>query len=1082
MNPGPPPPPHAPSPHAPPPGGRVTGAPSQVEVRVTAPDLARRASLERTRGRLVIASGGFLLLFGAVAVKLAGATVVFPMASRRLEHMARLPAPKPPVPPADTQGAAPGDLPVTVAAPVPDHDGAPHTRAQITDRNGEILAISLPTAGLFANPREMMDTAEAAAKLKAVLPRLDLEVVQARLSSGKGFVYIARGISPREQLAVNNLGIPGVYFQPTERRRYPQGRVGAHVVGGVDVDAHGVAGVERAFDERLRTDPTPLRLSLDIRVQAAMRDELLKSMTEFHAIGACGIVMDVRTGEVIAMVSLPDFDANKPGEATPEERFNRAVTGMYEPGSTFKLQTAAMSLDSGAGHLWNSYDAAHDIKIGRFTIQDFQGKHRALSFPEVIAYSSNLGAAHMAVAVGAERQQNWLRAMGMFGRIGIELPEQGQPIVQPLANWKEIATMTVGFGHGIAVSPLHVVRGTAALANGGLVLKPTILAVDPATPREPGTRVMQQSTSDTVRKLMRLVVTDGYGKPADVPGYFVGGKTGTAEKTTAHGYKKHANISAFMSVFPMNAPRYAVYFMLDEPKGNASTGGYSTAGAVSAPGAGKVISRIAPMLGLMPETVTAAATQATLAISMNPGRPAGAPANTPATPPRRRTSLGRMIPGLAIPDPRSRPGPAGARARPAGPRVPSGDLRCGSVACWLSLASRRRPACSRARPRTTCRTSRASPPTAGRCAQACSMRHCRARGRMGATSSAMPWRAGRQRCWPGQARRGPRACRPGPWSWTRSRAARWPAWPRSMRVRNRAPSSPSPAPTARPAPPSSCASSGPVRRARRQPGHPGPDRPRRCQRPRPDHAGPGGAGGHARRPRAGWRAGGGDGGVLARAGPVPAGWGAPRRCRVQQPDAGPPGLPRHDGRLPDREAAAVPGRAARRRARGRLRRPGGGVAGRLAHVARLPAAHRGRGRRPDTPAARRGHAGRPGAGAGAGGVRREVRLPLPGGSRPTTQCWPPALALVTGADAAIDLLPGLRGVRGRMELAVTLPNGAAVYVDYAHTPDALDRLLRALRPHTQGRLHVVFGAGGDRDPGKRPLMGAAAAARADVQW
>ncbi len=621
-------------------------------VRVTGPDLARRASMERTRGRLVIAAGGFLLLFTAVVAKLASATIVFPLASRRLEHMTRLPDPTP--------------LPVggtAVAAAEPARDLTPHTRALITDRNGEILAISLQTSGLYANPREMMDTAEAAARLKSVLPRLDLDVVRARLASGKGFVYLARNISPREQLEVNNLGIPGVYFQPAERRRYPQGRVGAHVVGGVDVDAHGVAGVERFFDQRLRDNPEPLRLSLDVRVQAAVRDELLKSMTEFQAIGACGIVMDVRTGEVIAMVSLPDFDANKPGDAKPEERFNRAVTGMYEPGSTFKLQTAAMSLDSGAGHLWNSYDAAHDIKIGRFTIQDFQGKHRALSFPEVIAYSSNLGAAHMAQAVGAERQQSWLRAMGMMTRVGIELPEQGQPIVQPSANWKEIATMTVGFGHGIAVSPLHVVRGTAALANGGLVLKPTILAVDPAVAREAGTRVMQHSTSDTVRKLMRLVVTDGYGKPADVPGYFVGGKTGTAEKTTAHGYKKHANISAFMSVFPMNAPKYAVYFMLDEPKGNASTGGYSTAGAVSAPGAGRVIARIAPMLGLMPETVTAAATQATLAIPMQPGRPANAPASVPvAHVPAHPTPVPANLPAREPVVPRREAGPATAVA------------------------------------------------------------------------------------------------------------------------------------------------------------------------------------------------------------------------------------------------------------------------------------------------------------------------------------------------------------------------------------------------------------------------------------
>jgi cell division protein FtsI (penicillin-binding protein 3) len=355
----------------------------------------------------------------------------------------------------------------------------------------------------------------------------------------------------------------------------------------------------------------------------------------------------VRTGEVIAMLSLPDYDANKFGQARPEERFNRAITGMYEPGSTFKLQTAAMSLDSGVGHLWNTYDAAHDIHFGRFTISDFQGKHRALSFPEVIAYSSNLGAAHMAQAMGAERQRSWLQAMGMFTRVGIELPEQGQPIVQPAANWKEIATMTVGFGHGIAVSPLHVVRGTAAIANGGTVLRPTILAPEPGMAPRTGTRVMQQATSDTMRKLMRLVVTDGYGKPADVPGYFVGGKTGTAEKTAGHGYKKHANISAFMSVFPMNAPKYAVYFMLDEPKGNASTGGYSTAGAVSAPGAGRVIARIAPMLGLMPETVTAAATQATLAMPLVVGRPVGSretpvvkvPAPAPAAPRQREANL-----------------------------------------------------------------------------------------------------------------------------------------------------------------------------------------------------------------------------------------------------------------------------------------------------------------------------------------------------------------------------------------------------------------------------------------------------------
>jgi cell division protein FtsI (penicillin-binding protein 3) len=569
-------------------------------VRVTAPDLQRRAALEKTRSRLLLATGGFMLLFGAVVAKLAGATIIFPMTPHLPPEVVQV------IPPPDDGGAAQDPPPLK------------GVRAQITDRNGDILAVSIPTSGLFANPREMMDTVEAAHKLKLALPRLDEDVVRARLTSGKQFVYLARQLTNAEQNAVNALGIPGVYFQPSERRVYPKGRVAAQVLGGVDVDSHGIAGVEKFFDQRLHDDPKPLRLSLDLHVQAVLRDELSKSIDEFTAIGGCGIVMDVRTGEVIAMVSLPDYDANKAAQAPDEDRFNRAVTGMYEPGSTFKLQTAAMALDSGAAQLWNQFDAAHPIKIGRFTITDFEGKHRFLSLPEVLAYSSNLGAAHIAQAVGSERQRNWLRAMGMFGRLGIELPEAGKPIAPKEENWGEAANLTVGFGHGIAVSPLHVVRGTATLANGGVLIRPTILASAPGDPPHEGTRIMQQSTSDTIRKLMRLVVTDGYGKPADIAGYYVGGKTGTAEKTGAHGYKKHTNISAFMSVFPMNAPHYAVYFMLDEPHGNKSTGGYSTAGAVSAPAAGRVIARIGPMLGLLPDTADMAAIQQQLYIPLQP--------------------------------------------------------------------------------------------------------------------------------------------------------------------------------------------------------------------------------------------------------------------------------------------------------------------------------------------------------------------------------------------------------------------------------------------------------------------------------
>jgi cell division protein FtsI (penicillin-binding protein 3) len=581
-------------------------------VRITAPDLARRAALDRTRSRLVFCACGFFLLFGAVAAKLTAATVLYPMAPSKAEMT--------PLVPADPGPATPDSEPLAAGTHPP--------RATILDRNGEILAISLPTAALYADPKEMIDTADAAHKLKQVLPRLDEKQAAARLASAKQFVYLERQITPREELAINALGIPGIYFQPGEKRRYPLGRVAAQVLGGVDVDNHGVAGAERAFDKRLQADPSPLRLSIDVRVQGVLRDELEKSKEEFQAIGACGIVFDVRTGEVIAMVSLPDYDANEFGETPPDDRFNRAVTGMFEPGSTFKLQTAAMALDFGSAHIWDQFDAANNIHIGRFTITDYKGKGRFLYLPEVLAYSSNLGAAHIALGVGPTRQQTWLQAMGMFKKVGVELPEAGFPIVPSRANWKEATTMTVGFGHGIAVSPLHVVRGTAALANGGIVLQPTILAHDPGDAPPEGRRIMNQSTSDTIRKLMRLVVTNGYGKPADVEGYFVGGKTGTAEKVGAHGYKKHANVSAFISVFPMDAPRYAVYFMLDEPVGNKETGGYSTAGAVSAPGAGRVIARIAPMLGLFPRIQDEAAIQARLDIPLQPARGSGEPTGT----------------------------------------------------------------------------------------------------------------------------------------------------------------------------------------------------------------------------------------------------------------------------------------------------------------------------------------------------------------------------------------------------------------------------------------------------------------------
>jgi len=635
----------APSPSSP---ARRFGAPREASVprmetvRVTAPDLQRRATLARTRARLVMAAAGFALLFAVLGLKLVDATIVDP-------KLPNLPQARmyPAEPPADgTNAPAP---PLLRAK-----------RAMITDRNGEILAISLPTASVYANPREMIDPADTAQKLKLVLPELDAAAAAQRLAADKQFVYLARQITPREQLKINALGIPGIYFEPTERRRYPLGRTAAQVLGGVDVDSQGVAGVERFFDQRLREEAEPLRLSIDVRVQAVVRDELSKAMEEFSAIGACGIVMDVRTGEVLALTSLPDYDANQFGQTAPDDRFNRCVTGMYEPGSTFKLQTASMALDNGVVHLWDGFDATHPIQIGRFTINDFEGKHRFLYVPEILAYSSNIGAAKMAEASGPAMQRAWMEKMGMLRRLPVELPEAGVPLAPPASNWKEIATLTIGFGHGIAVSPLHVVTGTSAVANGGIWLHPTVLAVDPGKPRE-GTRVMQQATSDIMRRLMRLVVTDGFGKSAEVPGYFVGGKTGTAEKVAHKGYEKHANVSAFIGVFPMNAPHYAVYMMLDEPHATKATYGYVTAGWVSAPAAGRVIGRIGPMLGLLPETENVATITAQLAQPLEPGRPPGAkPMTVQTKPPPPAAAAGHpTVPAAS--QPAARPVPAGPR-------------------------------------------------------------------------------------------------------------------------------------------------------------------------------------------------------------------------------------------------------------------------------------------------------------------------------------------------------------------------------------------------------------------------------------
>ncbi|MFT9360033.1 peptidoglycan D,D-transpeptidase FtsI family protein [Acetobacter okinawensis] len=631
-------------------------------IGVTGEDLRARAHREQMHVRLLWVSAGFCALFACVAIKLTIATVLRPMAPEQRQIAPQVPK----IPKIDPKGSLAGDYALPQVH-----------RASIVDRNGQTLALSLPVAQVYANPQELIDPQDVAHKLKSVLHDLDEHETAERLARHKQFVYIARNITPQQELAINNLGIPGIYFEPGEQRHYPLGRMAAQIMGAVDIDDNGIAGVERFFNKRLLVDRKPLRLSLDIRVQSAVREEVAAAKDTFQAIGACGIVMDVRTGEIIAMVSLPDYDANEFAHATNDERFNRSVTGLYEPGSTFKLQTTAMGLETGTIHIWDSFSSV-PLKIGRFTIRDMKNDHFApwLSLPEVMAYSSNPAAAHIALDVGGKRQADWLRSMGFFAPVPVELPEAARPLVP--RQWGLATTMTVGFGHGVAEPPLAIVRGTAATVNGGILVTPTLLDQEDTDPPEQdatpggalqqgvqaaalsqslppappistgapmpeapvvpqGVRVLSESNSALLRRLLRLDVTQGTGRTAESPGYFVGGKTGTAEKIGPHGgYLKHVNISAFTSIFPMNAPRYAVYVMLDSPQPTPQTHGWTTAGWNAAPTVSRVISRIGPMLQIFPDMDHAKQIDAQLAIPMHPAVPRGVrplgPGNDPGDP------------------------------------------------------------------------------------------------------------------------------------------------------------------------------------------------------------------------------------------------------------------------------------------------------------------------------------------------------------------------------------------------------------------------------------------------------------------
>jgi cell division protein FtsI (penicillin-binding protein 3) len=488
-------------------------------------------------------------------------------------------------------------------------------RADIVDRNGIMLATSLSIASLYANPRQISDPKDVARQLAALFPDLNPSILESRLVGDKNFAWLKRDLTPKEEQAVNHLGIPGLYFQRETKRLYPQGNLTAHLAGFVDIDSHGLAGAEKSFDGLLTEGNKPLQLSVDLRLQHIVHEELAKAIADFDAVGGAGIVMDLRTAEVLALVSLPDFDPAVPGSASEDQRFNRATLGVYEMGSTFKIFNTAIALDSGVAHIHDVYDATSPIKIGGFTIDDYHGKHRPLSIPEIFTYSSNIGSAKMADKFGTERQQYYLQRFGLLTPSPVELPEVGKPLHPALKDWRRISTMTIAYGHGISVSPIQLVAAVAAIANDGIWHTPTIVKRE-AGELPPAGRVVSVATSQYMRELMRLVVQLGTGKKADVPGYLVGGKTGTADKQRGKSYDTNSRLASFTGIFPVSAPRYLVWMMVDEPKPNAQSHGYATAGWVAAPAIGNIVARMAPLYGLTPIPQTAVENNNPLAVGI----------------------------------------------------------------------------------------------------------------------------------------------------------------------------------------------------------------------------------------------------------------------------------------------------------------------------------------------------------------------------------------------------------------------------------------------------------------------------------
>lgn len=541
-------------------------------------DGSKRSALDMAHGRLTLIGLGFSLLYLMVGARVVDLTVL--------------------------QGVLPrlnGSVAERTLEPELQQMAL---RADIIDRNGVLLATSLETASLYADPALISDPLRVATALSQTVPGIVYGETLEKLQRKSRFIWLKRNLTPEEQYRILELGEPGLQFQTEYKRIYPQGELSAHMVGYSSVDGQGLAGVERSFDKLLAKGGKPLALTLDIRLQHILRREMGKTIQEFNAKGGAGIIMDVVSGEILAATSLPDFDPQNPSVATPDQLFNNITLGVYEPGSTMKIFSTAALLDLKNPSLGMTFDTTKPLKVGRHTIHDYHPENRPLTIPEVFMHSSNIGSALMGQMVGTEALKNFYSDLGMLDPVTIEIAEKGRPLAP--AQWREINTLTAAFGHGISVSPLHIVSAASSIVRGGTLVKPTLILNEAqakggknATNHD-DVRIVSQQTSHRMRQLMRLVVTDGTAKKADVPGYNVGGKTGTAEKIVNGRYDRQKKISSFLGFFPMEAPRYAVFIMVDEPKGTKQSYGYATGGWVAAPAAGAVISSMAPLLGIEP--------------------------------------------------------------------------------------------------------------------------------------------------------------------------------------------------------------------------------------------------------------------------------------------------------------------------------------------------------------------------------------------------------------------------------------------------------------------------------------------------